>query len=669
MATSRSEDEESLAGPKRGPATPVGTVPKRRSSSRFIKRRKFDDELVESSLAKSSRAKGGPEPPPRPGGAAGPAGGGGAAAEPPPGERKKVSRAVPPPAPPGPGPPPALPKRLKKSKPSPAPRDLGRWKPADDLLLINAVLQTNDLTSVHLGVKFSCRFTLREIQERWYSLLYDPVICKLSCQAMRQLHPEAVAAIQSKVLFSKAEEQLLTRVPSSPVPSLDTFQELLQRHPSVFYPARTPKALQLHWQLLRQYHLLQDQTVQPLPKGDQVLNFSDAEELLDDGKLRDVRDEVLEHELTVADRRQKREIRQLEQELHRWQVLVDSITGMSSPDFDSQTLAVLRGRMVRYLMRSREITLGRATKDNQIDVDLALEGPAWKISRKQGVIKLKNNGEFFIANEGRRPIFIDGRPVLGGSKWKLSNNSVVEIASLRFVFLINQELIGIIRSEAARLGQHTDQYGPVRTSMDQYGPVRTSTDQYGPVWDWDCPSDLPVTPVSNWDCPSDTSLGQGPSQCSQFATGDPPSAPSMELRSSQSSQFGAGTLPVLPVWNWDCPCAPSMGLGPSQCSQYGTEILPVLPLWNWDPPSAPSLGLGPSQCSQFGAGTLPVLPVWGWAPPTPAQSSGAEFPWNCPKIPLPNPKFWLLPRGKKRKNSQFLKLQSFYWICSQVFVH
>lgn len=32
-------------------------------------------------------------------------------------------------------------------------------------------------------------------------------------------------------------------------------------------------------------------------------------------------------ELTMADRRQKREIRQLEQELHKWQVLVDSITG------------------------------------------------------------------------------------------------------------------------------------------------------------------------------------------------------------------------------------------------------------------------------------------------------------------------------------------------------
>lgn len=31
-----------------------------------------------------------------------------------------------------------------------------------------------------------------------------------------------------------------------------------------------------------------------------------------------------------------------------------------------------------------QITLGRATKDKPIDVDLSLEGPAWKISRKQG---------------------------------------------------------------------------------------------------------------------------------------------------------------------------------------------------------------------------------------------------------------------------------------------
>lgn len=169
---------------------------------------------------------------------------------------------------------------------------------------------------------------------------------------MRQLHPEAIAAIQSKVLFSKAEEQLLNKVgsvrasrersgvggvpvwglglsmgvlaamfpfslPQTSQPTLDTFQELLHKHPDVFYPSRTAKALQLHWQLMKQYYLLDDQTgeagrvpcvprvpcapptppapslllllllsVQPLPKGDQVLNFSDAEDMLDDSKLK-----------------------------------------------------------------------------------------------------------------------------------------------------------------------------------------------------------------------------------------------------------------------------------------------------------------------------------------------------------------------------------------------
>lgn len=40
------------------------------------------------------------------------------------------------------------------------------------------------------------------------------VFSRLACQAIRQLHPEAIAAIQSKVLFSKAEEQLLSTVSS-----------------------------------------------------------------------------------------------------------------------------------------------------------------------------------------------------------------------------------------------------------------------------------------------------------------------------------------------------------------------------------------------------------------------------------------------------------------------
>lgn len=106
---------------------------------------------------------------------------------------------------------------------------------------------------------------------------------------------------------------------------------------------------------MKQYHLLPDQTVQSLPRGEHVLNFSDAEEMINDTELIEQKDELVDAELIAADRRNKREIKVLENELSRWQVLVDSVTGVNSPDFDNQTLAILRGRLVRYLMRSREV--------------------------------------------------------------------------------------------------------------------------------------------------------------------------------------------------------------------------------------------------------------------------------------------------------------------------
>ncbi|XP_061429836.1 microspherule protein 1 isoform X1 [Lethenteron reissneri] len=122
---------------KRPASQPLNLIPKRRSSSRSIKRKKFDDELVESSLAKTSRMKGAPPTPMAPGGAVGVE----------PGrplvpsveqlapEKKKVSKS-------------SSSKRVKKSKQLvQVAKDLGRWKPSDDLLLINGVLQDYDYES------------------------------------------------------------------------------------------------------------------------------------------------------------------------------------------------------------------------------------------------------------------------------------------------------------------------------------------------------------------------------------------------------------------------------------------------------------------------------------------------------------------------------------------
>ena len=309
-----------------------------------------------------------------------------------------------------------------------ATKDLGRWKPVDDLALIIGILQTNDLRMVHRGTKFTCKFTMQELQARWYSLLYEEQISRIAVAAMRNLHPELVEHVQSRALYSVAEEEVLGTLKSTENPELPDFQELLTKNAAVFYPSRTAKSLKTHWELMKQYSLLPDQTVQALPKGDNILSFSDAEDLINDSELADQRDEAVEIELALADRRNKKEIRSLENELSRWNVLVDTLTGVGfTPEFDNQTLAVLRGRLVRFLMRSREIVVGRSTNDTTVDVDLQLEGPAYKVSRRQGTIKLRSNGDFFITNEGKRPIYVDGMPILHGNKTRLNNNCVIEV--------------------------------------------------------------------------------------------------------------------------------------------------------------------------------------------------------------------------------------------------
>lgn len=75
-------------------------------------------------------------------------------------------------------------------------------------------IQTNDLRMVHRGVKFSCRFTVAELQSRWYALLYNAEISRVAVAAMRNLHPDLVASVQQQALYSTAEEDLLGTIAS-----------------------------------------------------------------------------------------------------------------------------------------------------------------------------------------------------------------------------------------------------------------------------------------------------------------------------------------------------------------------------------------------------------------------------------------------------------------------
>ena len=93
----------------------------------------------------------------------------------------------------------------------------------------------------------------------------------------------------------------------------------------------------------------------------------------------------LERELDVIDRKQKRKIHRLEHQISSWQLPTDlgvAITNLS-PQMDGDMLAMLRGRVVLHRMQTRQITIGRATATNAVDVDLSVEGPATRVSRIQ----------------------------------------------------------------------------------------------------------------------------------------------------------------------------------------------------------------------------------------------------------------------------------------------
>lgn len=363
-------------------------------------------------------------------------------------------------------------RRLKNAKDL-AMKELGRWKPADDLALILSVQQVNDLFAVYKGVKFSCKFSLQEIEDRWYALLYCAAIQRVAVAAMRQLPIDIVSQIHANTLYSKEEEELLKTISVTPgraPPNLHSFKNLLDNNKHIFLPYRTEKHLQQHWMLMRYYNLIpiihNGRIIQP--RREELPTFSEVEETVD----RDILNTLSEHiatnfdgqtvasklkedpvhqELMINARRVKREIRKLENEIPKWQALVDSMRGTSQSDFDdsNSNLAVLRGRHMRYLMILRQITFGRCTKNSTVDVDLSLEGPAKKISRRQGMIELQSNGEFIIVNTGKRAFYVDSQPVLrDGNCTVIHNNSVVEIDGLRFVFLINLDLIAKMKLAA-----------------------------------------------------------------------------------------------------------------------------------------------------------------------------------------------------------------------------
>ncbi len=61
--------------------------------------------------------------------------------------------------------------------------------------------------------------------------------------------------------------------------------------------------------------------------------------------------------ISMLCRHRRKRIRILEEEVARWQLIADMVTEIDPSPFEEGSYAMLRGKQVRYLMRSREVRI------------------------------------------------------------------------------------------------------------------------------------------------------------------------------------------------------------------------------------------------------------------------------------------------------------------------
>eukprot|EP00163_Fabomonas_tropica_P033496 TRINITY_DN883_c2_g1_i2.p1 TRINITY_DN883_c2_g1~~TRINITY_DN883_c2_g1_i2.p1 ORF type:complete len:240 (-),score=41.88 TRINITY_DN883_c2_g1_i2:93-812(-) len=95
----------------------------------------------------------------------------------------------------------------------------------------------------------------------------------------------------------------------------------------------------------------------------------------------------------------------------RWNKFVKGI--IPRPEEQQKIYAVIKGINFDFYMTTTEVTIGRATPDNEVDLDLAKYGDAKKVSRIAALVEYdEDNMSFSLTNVGRKAIKIGATKLL-----------------------------------------------------------------------------------------------------------------------------------------------------------------------------------------------------------------------------------------------------------------
>ncbi|KAG7659673.1 Forkhead-associated (FHA) domain [Arabidopsis suecica] len=102
--------------------------------------------------------------------------------------------------------------------------------------------------------------------------------------------------------------------------------------------------------------------------------------------------------------------------------------------------ALLYGSSKHYINKP-EVLLGRATGEYPVDIDLGRSGSETRFSRRQALIKLKQDGSFEIKNLGKFSIWMNDEEINHGEVVILKNNCLIQIREKSFIFEKNEKAV------------------------------------------------------------------------------------------------------------------------------------------------------------------------------------------------------------------------------------
>ena len=79
------------------------------------------------------------------------------------------------------------------------------------------------------------------------------------------------------------------------------------------------------------------------------------------------------------------------------------------------------------LINQFKVTIGRSSKTAKVDIDLSGYDLNKKISRNQCSLSMVDAGVFYLYNNGKLPVYVDGKPMHAACKTQVYDKSIIEV--------------------------------------------------------------------------------------------------------------------------------------------------------------------------------------------------------------------------------------------------